>query len=43
MSEQLTGLKKMAPFADLISKAENLYMPSAVTKQIASGSHRVIP
>ena len=29
MSEQLTGLKEMAPFADIISKAEDLYMPSA--------------
>ena len=27
MSEQLTGLKEMAPFADIISKAEDLYMP----------------
>jgi hypothetical protein len=29
MSEQLTGLKEMAPFADIISPAEDLYMPSA--------------
>jgi hypothetical protein len=29
MSEQLTALKEMAPFADVISKAEDLYMPSA--------------
>lgn len=29
MSEQLTGLKEMALFADIISKAEDLYMPSA--------------
>jgi hypothetical protein len=29
MSEQLTALKEMAPFADIISKAEDLYMPSA--------------
>ena len=29
MSEQLTALKEMAPFADIISKAENLYIPSA--------------
>jgi hypothetical protein len=27
MSEQLTGLKEMAPFADIVSKAEDLYMP----------------
>jgi hypothetical protein len=29
MSEQLTTLKEMAPFADIISRAEDLYMPSA--------------
>ncbi|MGD1095438.1 MAG: hypothetical protein ABSB35_26020 [Bryobacteraceae bacterium] len=29
MSEQLTALKEMAPFVDIISKAENLYIPSA--------------
>ena len=29
MSEQLTALKEMAPFADIISRAEDLYMPSA--------------
>ena len=29
MSEQLTGLKEMASFAEIISKAEDLYMPSA--------------
>src|SRR5215831_4427461 len=29
ISEQLTALKEMAPFADIISKAEDLYMPSA--------------
>ena len=29
MSEQLTALKEMAPFVDIISKAEDLYMPSA--------------
>jgi hypothetical protein len=29
MSEQLTGLKEMAPFVDIISKAEDLYIPSA--------------
>ena len=29
MSEQLTALKEMAPFADIISKAEDLYVPSA--------------
>jgi hypothetical protein len=29
MSEQLTALKEMAPFADIISRAEGLYMPSA--------------
>jgi hypothetical protein len=29
MSEQLTALKEMAPFADIISKAEDLYMASA--------------
>lgn len=28
MSEQLTALKEMRPFADMISKAEELYMPS---------------
>jgi hypothetical protein len=27
MSEQLTALKEMAPFADIVSKAEELYMP----------------
>ena len=29
LSEQLTGLKEMGPFADIISRAEDLYMPSA--------------
>jgi hypothetical protein len=29
MSEQLTGLKEMAPFADIISRAVDLYVPSA--------------
>ncbi len=29
MSEQLTALKEMAPFADIISRAEDLYVPSA--------------
>src|SRR5579885_1748971 len=29
MSEQLTALKEMAPFADIISRAEDLYIPSA--------------
>ena len=29
MSEQLTGLKEMAPFVEIISKAEDLYVPSA--------------
>ena len=29
MSEQLTALKEIRPFADIISKAEDLYMPSA--------------
>ena len=29
MSEQLTALKEMAPFADIVSRAESLYMPSA--------------
>jgi hypothetical protein len=29
MSEQLTALKEMAPFVDIISKAEDLYAPSA--------------
>jgi hypothetical protein len=28
MSEQLTALKEMAPFAEVISRAEDLYMPS---------------
>src|SRR6516225_5602714 len=28
MSEQLTALKEMRPFADMISKAEDLYVPS---------------
>jgi hypothetical protein len=28
MSEQLTALKEMRPFADMISKAEDLYQPS---------------
>ena len=27
MSEQLTGLKEMAPIADIVSRAEDLYMP----------------
>jgi hypothetical protein len=29
MSEQLTGLKEMAPFAHIVSEAEDLYLPSA--------------
>ena len=29
MSEQLTALKEMAPFVDIISRAEDLYAPSA--------------
>jgi hypothetical protein len=29
MSEQLTALKEMAPFVDIISRAEDLYVPSA--------------
>jgi hypothetical protein len=29
MSEQLTALHEMAPFAEIFSKAEDLYMPSA--------------
>jgi hypothetical protein len=29
MSEQLTALREMAPFVDIISKAEDLYVPSA--------------
>lgn len=29
MSEHLTALKEMAPFVEIISKAEDLYMPSA--------------
>jgi hypothetical protein len=29
MSEQLTALKEMAPFVDIISEAEDLYVPSA--------------
>ena len=29
MSEQLTVLKEMAPFADIVSRAEDLYMPGA--------------
>ena len=28
LSEQLTALAEMAPFADIVSKAEDLYMPS---------------
>jgi hypothetical protein len=28
MSEQLTALEELAPFADLVSKAEDLYMPN---------------
>ena len=28
MSEQITALKEMAPFVDIISKAEDIYMPS---------------
>ena len=30
MSEQLTGLKEMAPFAHIVSEAEDLYLPSAL-------------
>ncbi len=29
LSEQLTGLKEMGPFVDIISRAEGLYMPCA--------------
>src|ERR1035441_7887485 len=29
MAEQFTALKEMAPFADIVSRAEDLYMPSA--------------
>jgi hypothetical protein len=29
MSEQLTALKEMSPFVDIISRAEDLYVPSA--------------
>jgi hypothetical protein len=29
LSQQLTALKWMAPFAEFVSEAENLYMPSA--------------
>jgi hypothetical protein len=29
MSEQFTGLKEMAPFVDIVAKAEDLYAPSA--------------
>lgn len=29
LSQQLTALKWMAPFAEIVSEAENLYMPSA--------------
>src|SRR5271157_1817794 len=29
MSEHLTALKEMAPFVDILSRAEDLYMPSA--------------
>src|SRR5450755_2175065 len=29
MSEQLTVLREMAPFVDIVSKAEDLYLPSA--------------
>jgi len=29
MAEQLTALKEMAPFVDILSRAEDLYMPSA--------------
>src|ERR1035441_9033085 len=28
MSEQLTALREMAPFVDIVSKAEDLYLPS---------------
>ena len=38
MSEQLTALKEMAPFADIISQAEDLYMPSAPPRTLASPS-----
>src|SRR5271166_156739 len=29
MSEQLTALKEMGPFVDIISRAADMYMPSA--------------
>jgi hypothetical protein len=39
MSEQLTALDEMAPFAEMISKAENLYMPSAPPMSLLTTSY----
>ena len=41
MSEQLTALKEMAPFADIISKAEDLYMPSAPPMRVVLQKRRI--
>ncbi|MDZ4799711.1 MAG: hypothetical protein SGI92_16255 [Bryobacteraceae bacterium] len=39
MSEQLTALKEMAPFADIISQAEELYLPSGPPMSPLTGSY----
>lgn len=39
VSEQLTALKEMAPFADLVSRAEDLYMPSAPPMSLLTRSY----
>jgi len=39
ISEQLTGLKEMAPFVDIVSQAEDLYMPSAPPMSPLTGSY----
>jgi hypothetical protein len=39
MSEQLTALKEMAPFVDIVSQAEDLYMPSAPPMSPLTGSY----
>jgi hypothetical protein len=39
MSEQLTALKEMAPFVDIISKAEGVYVPSAPPMSLLTTSY----
>ena len=43
MSEQLTALKEMAPFADIIAKAEDLYMPGGPPMSPLTGSYLSTP